>query len=172
MASICSWLTPAFLTRNILQTLVGRPKLFFIEACRGKDHNYSQAVMTKSSIAPQPLPAISLPRLAQAQTYHLPTVYFPASKMCLLGLPRCLALCPSPLPWALRTCRLNIGHQVCSRDITIVTSRPWLRCFLPATMTWTLLTFISWSRGSCLEQSLVCQEPGKEQRKGQVCSPS
>jgi len=43
-----------------ISTLVGRPKLFFIEACRGKEHNFSQPIMSKAS-ATQPSSGITLP---------------------------------------------------------------------------------------------------------------
>jgi len=43
-----------------VQSLVGKPKLFFIEACRGKEHNFSTQMMTKSSAPPQQS-RISLP---------------------------------------------------------------------------------------------------------------
>jgi len=42
-----------------VQSLVGKPKLFFIEACRGKGHNFSSQMMTKSSQPQQS--GISLP---------------------------------------------------------------------------------------------------------------
>jgi len=42
-----------------VQSLVGKPKLFFIEACRGKGHNFSTQLMTKSSQPQQS--GISLP---------------------------------------------------------------------------------------------------------------
>ena len=47
-----------------VQSLVGKPKLFFIEACRGKESNFSTQMMTKSSLPPQQS-GISLPRLMQ-----------------------------------------------------------------------------------------------------------
>eukprot|EP00091_Calanus_sinicus_P004929 TRINITY_DN15297_c0_g1_i1.p1 TRINITY_DN15297_c0_g1~~TRINITY_DN15297_c0_g1_i1.p1 ORF type:complete len:318 (-),score=123.24 TRINITY_DN15297_c0_g1_i1:276-1205(-) len=43
-----------------VQSLIGKPKLFFIEACRGKEHNFSTQMMTKSSAPPQQS-GISLP---------------------------------------------------------------------------------------------------------------
>ena len=44
-----------------VDTLVGKPKLFFIEACRGREHNMGREMMTKS-LAPAPRSnGISLP---------------------------------------------------------------------------------------------------------------
>ena len=56
-----------------VQSLVGKPKLFFIEACRGKEHNFSTQMMTKSSAPPQQS-GISLPR--QEFPVHLDLNYF------------------------------------------------------------------------------------------------
>ena len=44
-----------------VQSLIGKPKLLFIEACRGKENNFSTQMMTKSSAPPQQS-GISLPR--------------------------------------------------------------------------------------------------------------
>ena len=42
-----------------VETLVGKPKLFFLEACRGREHNMGSSLATKSS-APR-TQGISLP---------------------------------------------------------------------------------------------------------------
>jgi len=49
-----------------IPTLVGKPKLFFIEACRGREQNFSQPMMTKSSPI-QAVSGISLPRYLSTQ---------------------------------------------------------------------------------------------------------
>ena len=66
-----------------VQDLVGKPKLFFIEACRGKENNFSTQ-MSKANNPAAPC-GISLPR-SNSETYFHFYLYFTANKMCLWDL--------------------------------------------------------------------------------------
>ena len=55
------FLSATFVQMCDVETLVGKPKLFFLEACRGREHNMGTSLATKSSAPAPRSQGISLP---------------------------------------------------------------------------------------------------------------
>ena len=86
-----------------VQELEGKPKLFFIEACRGRENNFTTQ-MSKANNPTAPC-GISLPRYLSSLFRADLTTEMLASKTCLLVSPPSRASSPSPPVRAPPTCR-------------------------------------------------------------------